>query len=30
MILHSRLPGQDELEACVELQVETWGYDPAT
>jgi predicted GNAT superfamily acetyltransferase len=21
--------GQDELEACVQLQVETWGYDPA-
>jgi predicted GNAT superfamily acetyltransferase len=20
--------GQDELEACVQLQVETWGYDP--
>jgi predicted GNAT superfamily acetyltransferase len=21
--------GQDELEACVQLQVETWGYDPS-
>jgi predicted GNAT superfamily acetyltransferase len=21
--------GQEELEACVELQVETWGYDPS-
>jgi predicted GNAT superfamily acetyltransferase len=20
--------GQDELEACVQLQIETWGYDP--
>jgi hypothetical protein len=24
----SRLRGSDELEACVQLQIETWGYDP--
>ena len=29
MILIRSCRGQDELEACVELQVETWGYDPA-
>jgi predicted GNAT superfamily acetyltransferase len=29
MILIRNCRGQDELEACVELQVETWGYDPA-
>jgi len=28
MILIRSCIGQDELEACVELQVETWGYDP--
>jgi predicted GNAT superfamily acetyltransferase len=28
MILIRSCKGQDELEACVELQVETWGYDP--
>jgi len=27
MILIRSCRGQDELEACVELQVETWGYD---
>jgi predicted GNAT superfamily acetyltransferase len=29
MIVIRSCRGQDELEACVELQVETWGYDPA-
>ena len=29
MILVRSCRGQDELEACVDLQVETWGYDPA-
>ena len=29
MILIRSCRGQDELEACVDLQVETWGYDPA-
>jgi predicted GNAT superfamily acetyltransferase len=28
MILIRSCKGQDELEACVQLQVETWGYDP--
>ena len=28
MIVIRNCQGQDELEACVELQVETWGYDP--
>jgi predicted GNAT superfamily acetyltransferase len=28
MIVIRECKGQDELEACVELQVETWGYDP--
>jgi len=28
MILIRSCKGHDELEACVELQVETWGYDP--
>jgi predicted GNAT superfamily acetyltransferase len=28
MILIRSCQGQDELEACVQLQVETWGYDP--
>jgi predicted GNAT superfamily acetyltransferase len=28
MILIRNCRGQDELEACVALQVETWGYDP--
>ena len=28
MIVIRECNGQDELEACVELQVETWGYDP--
>ena len=28
MILIRSCRGQDELEACVALQVETWGYDP--
>ena len=27
MIFDSRLLGHDELEACVQLQIETWGYD---
>jgi hypothetical protein len=30
MILIRSCQGQDELEACVQLQVETWGYDPTT
>ena len=21
--------GRDEFEACVQLQIDTWGYDPA-
>lgn len=29
MIVIRSCKGQDELEACVNLQVETWGYDPA-
>jgi predicted GNAT superfamily acetyltransferase len=29
MIVIRDCNGQDELEACVELQVETWGYDPS-
>ena len=28
MIVIRNCSGQDELEACVQLQVETWGYDP--
>jgi len=28
MIVIRSCRGQDELEACVQLQVETWGYDP--
>jgi|ERR1700677_1127367 predicted GNAT superfamily acetyltransferase len=28
MIVIRECKGQDELEACVDLQVETWGYDP--
>jgi len=28
MIVIRSCSGQDELEACVQLQVETWGYDP--
>ncbi len=28
MILIRNCSGQAELEACVQLQVETWGYDP--
>ena len=27
MILIRECQGHDELEACVQLQVETWGYD---
>ena len=29
MIVIRGCRGQDELEACVQLQVETWGYDPS-
>ena len=29
MILIRECDGHDELEACVQLQVETWGYDPS-
>jgi predicted GNAT superfamily acetyltransferase len=29
MILIRECEGHDELEACVQLQVETWGYDQA-
>lgn len=29
MILIRNCEGFDELEACVEMQVETWGYDQA-
>ncbi len=29
MIVIRSCTGQDELEACVQLQVETWGYDPS-
>jgi predicted GNAT superfamily acetyltransferase len=29
MIVIRSCQGQDELEACVNLQVETWGYDPS-
>lgn len=29
MILIRSCDGFDELEACVQLQVETWGYEPA-
>jgi predicted GNAT superfamily acetyltransferase len=28
MIVIRNCKGHDELEACVQLQVETWGYDP--
>lgn len=28
MILIRTCSGHDELEACIQLQVETWGYDP--
>jgi predicted GNAT superfamily acetyltransferase len=28
MILIRSCQGNDELEACVQLQVDTWGYDP--
>jgi predicted GNAT superfamily acetyltransferase len=28
MIVIRNCEGHDELEACVQLQVETWGYDP--
>ena len=28
MIVIRGCQGQDELEACVQLQIETWGYDP--
>src|SRR5580658_7359750 len=28
MIVIRECKGQDELEACVNLQVDTWGYDP--
>jgi predicted GNAT superfamily acetyltransferase len=28
MILIRSCKGQEELEACVQLQIETWGYDP--
>jgi len=28
MIVIRNCAGFDELEACVQLQVETWGYDP--
>ena len=27
MILIRSCSGHDELEACVQLQIETWGYD---
>jgi predicted GNAT superfamily acetyltransferase len=29
MILIRPCVGHDELEACVQMQVETWGYDPS-
>lgn len=29
MILVRECEGKDEYEACVQLQVETWGYDPS-
>ena len=29
MILIRQCEGHDELEACVRLQVETWGFDPS-
>jgi predicted GNAT superfamily acetyltransferase len=29
MISIRNCKGQEELEACVDLQIETWGYDPA-
>ena len=29
MILIRSCQGNDELEACVQLQVDTWGYDPS-
>ncbi|HEY1983986.1 MAG TPA: GNAT family N-acetyltransferase [Terracidiphilus sp.] len=29
MILIRACQGHDELEACVQLQVDTWGYDPS-
>ena len=29
MILIRSCEGFDELEACVQLQIETWGYDPS-
>jgi predicted GNAT superfamily acetyltransferase len=28
MIVIRNCQGHDELEACVQLQIETWGYDP--
>jgi len=28
MILMRSCQGHDELEACVQLEIETWGYDP--
>ena len=29
MIVFRECEGHDELEACVQIQVETWGYDQA-
>ncbi len=29
MIVIRSCRGQEELEACVQLQIDTWGYDPA-
>jgi predicted GNAT superfamily acetyltransferase len=29
MIVIRSCEGFDELEACVQLEIETWGYDPA-
>ncbi len=28
MIVIRSCQGHDELEACVQLEIETWGYDP--
>ena len=28
MILMRSCQGHDELEACVQIEIETWGYDP--
>ena len=28
MILIRSCHGHDELEACVQMQIDTWGYDP--